>query len=753
MVVVAGAALLGPRFEEGLTGPPLTVVGSESTEASEIVDRGFDQPIAERALIVFESDDLTVADPAYIAVINAALREVSSVPGVASVIGPLDPRARDQVSGEARVAAAAVGLGGSGGARVRLAPALTAAATSAATEQVRVYVTGRSPLIADLVRQQESDLAQAELRAIPVALVVLLVASGTLVAAGLPLLLALGGMVVAFGLLGALTPWVSFNLFVPNLATMLGLGVGIDYALFLIARYREALAAGGDPRTAVVTAVATSGKTVFFSGMTVLLSLASLFLVRAAVARELALGAIVAVAVMVVAALTFLPAVLAILGHRVERWALPWGGNVRSEDLERGFWHRWARRIIRRPGRWALAAAGFLLLLAAPVTRLELGLSTNTAELSNRSAVTGRAVMAREFNEGRVSPAQVVVVSPDGPFDDGDLEAVARLTGAIQRDPAVSDVVSLTDVLDDFAGNHRASTLAAAAALPRAVAALGPIVNFGSGLDVTVLNVVPYAPPDSDPALDMVRRIRDEIVPTTTGGSGIEVRVGGYGAQIIDITRESLAKLPLVAGAVVVLSFVLLAVVFRSLLLPLKAVLMNGLGLAAAYGLVVVVFQRPSDDGVLYFIPTGDIQVYLPLLTFAVLFGLSMDYEVFLLGRIKEEWERTGSNEGAVAAGLAHTGRVITSAAAIMVAVFVAFTATRLPEVQQLGFSLAVAIFLDATLVRLVLVPAVMELAGRWNWWFPAWLDRIVPRIDLEEGGVVRPRTSLPPLAPTTTEK
>jgi len=749
-VLAVVCALLVPRFEDQLTGPPLTVRGSESTRAADLIGEEFAQPFAEQVLVVFESDELTIADPAYQRVVDGAVAAVARVPGVAGVIGPLDPRARDQVSGEGRVAAAVVGLGGDDGERVRLAPALTAAAESAATAQVRAYVTGRSPLIADMVRQQEHDLTRAELRAVPVAMLVLLVASGTVVAAGLPLGLALLGMVVAFGLLGALTPLVSFNLFVPNLATMLGLGVGIDYTLFLVARYREELAAGREPPAAVAAAVATSGKTVFFSGTTVLLSLASLLLVEADVARELAAGAMAAVAVMVAGALTLVPAVLALLGRRVERLALPWawaGDALGISRRGRGFWEGWSATVMRRPGRWALLATGVLLALAWPVTRIELGLSTDTNELSDRSAVVGRAVLAREFNEGRVSPAQVVVRSPDGPFDDADLEAVARLTEAIRRDPAVADVVSVTAILDQVAGNHRAATLGAAAALPRAVEALGPLVNFGRGLNVTVLNVVPYAPPDSDPATDMVRRIRADLAPRTTGGTGLEVLVGGYSAQIIDLSAESLGKLPVVAGLVVALSFLLLMVVFRSLLLPLKAILLNGLSLAAAYGLVVVVFQRPPDAGILYFLPTGQTQVYLPLLTFAVLFGLSMDYEVFLLGRIKEEWERTASDEAAVGRGLARTARVITSAAAIMVAVFVAFTFTRLSEVQQLGFSLAVAVFLDATLVRLVLVPAFMGLAGRWNWWFPAWLDRVVPRIELGEG----PAGAAPP-APTAGE-
>ena len=746
-VLTAAGVWLLPRFQERLTGPPLTVTGSESDLAQELVGREFEEPFAEQAVIVFESERLSVDDPAYRRVIEEAIGAISGRSGVIAVIGPRDPRARDQISADGHVAAAVVGLSGSGTERVRRVPGLIEAVETAATDDVRIYFTGRSPLIADMVAQQQADLAEAELRGLPAAVLVLLLASGTLVAAGLPILLALAGIAVAFGALGVATAFTGFNLFVPNIATMLGLGVGIDYSLFLVTRYREELARGVDPATAVATAVATSGKTVFFSGATVMLSLSGLLLVRAPILHQLAIGAMVAVGVMVAAALTLLPAALALLGHRVERLALPALAHAAGRpEAAAGFWERWARAIMRRPGWWALAATLVLVALTAPVTRIDLGLSTSTNELSDRSAVEGRAVLARDFNEGRVSPIHVVVASADGPLDDADLDAVARLTDALRADDAVADVYSVTEVLDRFGGGHSAAMLDTAARLPQAVDALAPLINFGRGRNVTLLQVVPYAPPDSDPATRLVRRIRETIAPSAVGDSGATVLVGGLGAQVVDISDESLRKLPLVGGFVVLLSFVFLAVVFRSLVLPIKAIFLNGLSIGAAYGLLVLVFQRDPGDGILHFTPTGTTQIYLPLLTFAVLFGLSMDYEVFLLGRIKEEWERSGDNQAAVARGLARTGRVITSAAAIMVAVFAGFTFTELPEVQQLGFSLAAAVFVDATLVRVVLVPATMQLMGRWNWWFPAWLDRIVPRIDLGEGHTEHAMRGEPPV-------
>jgi RND superfamily putative drug exporter len=390
--------------------------------------------------------------------------------------------------------------------------------------------------------------------------------------------------------------------------------------------------------------------------------------------------------------------------------------------------------IMRHPGFWATGAIVALLALAAPVTRLNLSLDTGTSELSGRSAGIGREILEREFNEGRISPLQVVYVSNDGPLDDADLDAIARLSSLISQDYAAVDVTSVTTLLDRFVGNHSAKSLALAAGFPQVVEAASDLLNVSSGGDVAVIRAVPRWSPDSPGPVQLVERVRTTMVPQAVAGHDAEVYVGGLSAQIVDITAESERKLPVVVGLVVILSFVLLALVFRSVVLPIKAILMNVLGIAAAYGLLVVVFQEGAGAHLFNFQPTGTTQVYLPLLTFAVLFGLSMDYEVFLLGRIKEEWDRTGDNRLAVQRGLQRTGAVITSAAAIMVAVFFAFTFARLTEVKSLGFSLATAVLIDATLIRIILVPAAMQLLGHWNWWFPSWLDRRLPHIDLSEG-------------------
>jgi putative drug exporter of the RND superfamily len=735
VVVVVGSAILVPRFQSSVTGPPLDVLASDSYRAQEILGSRFDQPFAEQDLIVFESESLVATDLAFQAVIGTALDRAEELPGVVSVIGPFDPRAEGLVAEEGHVATAVIGLSGSNADRQALAPRLTQAASSAATDEVRVYVTGRSPLIAELVTQQEADLSRAERLGLPVALLILLISSGAVVAAGLPLVLAMSGVIVTFGALGAVSTFTEFNLFVPNIASMIGLGVGIDYALFIVNRFREELLRGAEPSLAVKTTTATAGRTVFFSGLTVLLSLAGLLLVEARIFRELALGAMAAVAIMVLGALTLVPALLSWLGFRVNALRVPGRSQQSVSFGGNRFWSRWARMIMRQPWRWATVAIVILLVLAAPVVRLNLALDTGTSDIREQSAGLGREILEREFNEGRISPVQIVYVSRDGALDDVDLDAIARLGELLSNDYAVVGVTSVTTLLDRFAGDHSVETLELAAGFPQVVEASGDLINLASGGDVAVIRAVPRWSPDSPGPLQLVERIRETMVPNvmTELEPNAEVVVGGLSAQIVDITNESLHKLPVVIGLVVLLSFVLLALVFRSIAIPIKAILMNVLGITAAYGLLVVVFQEGAGARLFDFPVTRTTQVYLPLLTFAVLFGLSMDYEVFLLGRIKEEWEKSGDNRTAVERGLQRTGAVITAAAAIMVSVFAAFTFARLTEVKTLGFSLAAAVLIDATLIRIILVPAAMQLLGRWNWWFPPWLDRRLPRIDLAE--------------------
>ncbi|HEY7124170.1 MAG TPA: MMPL family transporter [Ktedonobacterales bacterium] len=738
VILLGGGILLIPRFQKSLTGFPLDVNGSDSQQVQTLLQQRFAHAFSEQDLLVFHSDTLTIQDAAYQQVVAQAVQTIAKEPGVVAVISPLDQEAQGQVSSDQHAALALVGLRGDDNALQALVPKLAQAAQSAATSQVQVYLTGNTGVNLALATQEEADLEQSERLGLPIALLVLVVAFGSLVAAGLPLLLALVGVVVAFGVLGILTLFTSFGLFIEIIAPMIGLGVGIDYSLFLITRYREELGRRSSRDEAVAQTLATTGKMIFCSGVIVLISLASMYLVNMKIFADIASGAMVTVAVMLAVALTLLPAILTLLGRRVNRLSLPFlRQTIEHTGPEHGFWARWAQGIMRRPLLWALFSFALLVLLAAPLFQIRLGINLGAGAISNEPVGKGLTILQQQFSQGAISPIQIGVESKHGPLNDADLNIVAQLTTALKADPAVASVASVTDLLDQVAGNHSAAALAAVASQPQGAAELGYLVNLSRGGDVTIVTVIPRAASDSNEAVQLVRHIRSTIIPQTQEQAQVNMYVGGFSAQIVDMSDESLRKLPLVLGLVLGLSFLFLTLIFRSLFLPLKAILMNLLSVGAAYGLLVLVFQNGLGERLFHFTSPGYLQVYLPLFTFALLFGLSMDYEVFLIGRMKEEWERVGSNEQAVARGLQHTARAITSAAAIMVAVFASFAFTRVLETQEIGFALATAIFIDATLIRVILVPAAMRLMGHWNWWFPRALDRVVPRINLAEGADV----------------
>lgn len=727
--------LLLPRFLQGLSGLPLDVTGAESQRMQQTLRQQFSRAFTEQDVIVFESKTLTIRDAVYQRVITQAVQQVSRVSGVADVISPLDPQASGQISADGHAAAALIGIRGSDDARLQLAPRLMQAAQSAATGSVSISVTGESEIMADMTAQETEDIALAERIGLPIALLVLLLAFGSLVAAGIPLLLAAIGVTVTMGVLSIAASITRFDLFVETVVSMIGLGVGIDYSMFLVTRYREELGRQTNVQEAVAATFATSGKAIFFSGMTVLLSLSGLLLVNMKLFIDMAIAAMITVGVTMAVALTLLPAVLGLLGHRINRLALPFlqrGGE--HPDPESGFWARWVRGIMHHPAVWTLLAVSILLVFTLPVAQLKLGIDLGTNSLRERPSGQGVAVLERYFSPGAVSPIQILVESSHGSLNDQDLNVVARLTKELQLNRDVLRVDSVTTLLDQIGGNHSMATLRAVAAQPQMAGYLAYMVNVQQGTTVTILSVVPRVAVDSNTATHFVEVLRQTLIPQARGNVPVTILVGGLTAQIVDMSVESTNKLPLVVGTVLLLSFVLLTLVFRSLFLPLKAILLNLLSVGAAYGLLVLIFQEGRGAHLFHFTPVGNVQVFLPLLTFALLFGLSMDYEVFLIGRMKEEWEHTHVNEKAVARGLQHSARAITSAAAIMVAVFAAFAFTRMLEIQEMGFALAVAVLVDATIIRILLVPAAMRLMGHWNWWFPHWLERWVPRIDLGEG-------------------
>ncbi|HLT12121.1 MAG TPA: MMPL family transporter [Micromonosporaceae bacterium] len=712
-------AFLGAaRFNASLTTGDVTIEGSQSHRAAQLVAERFPHLPPETDMAVLHSDRLTYDAEPFRALVQATLDRFRAEDGVTAVTDPAQAPHR-LISTDRRTVLVPIAIRGDASERQALAERLAQTAAGLTTADISVEVTGNSPLAAASVERANEDLARSDAIALPVAGIILLVAFGSLVASALPL--ALGGIAVvaAFGLLGALSPVVSFNLFTKTAVTMLSIALGIDYALFMVSRFREELAhapaAGRADRIAAVgRTVATAGHAVAFSGIAVMVSLAGLLVVDSARIRGAAIGMIAAVAVMIALALTVMPAALALLGPRINALALPWARRrLRTPDPEHSVWARIADFSVRRPVLVAGLSLAALLALAAPVVGLRYGVADQLGPVAETTAGRAYATMSQQFPAGTTAPIEVVVARGQGAFDTASLDAIARMTQAAADDPDAAEVTSITSVLDDAAGAHTPEVLAAAQRE-------GWLRDAGSlvspNLDAAVISVIPRHGPYAKQTAELVDRLR-ETVPGIGAAAGLTVLVGGAPAQLVDSAAQNAAATPVVIAAVLGAAALVLFLAFRSVLLPATAVLMNLCTVGAACGAMVLIFQNGHGADLLGLNHDGFVQVFIPLTAFTLVFGLSMDYEVFLLSRMREVWTATGDNRAAVRAGIAHTARVITAAAAIMVAVFGAFMLTDVSDVQQLGFMLALAILLDATIVRLLLMPALMQLFGRWNWW------------------------------------
>ena len=721
LLFVAALPPLG-KLTERLSQGGFEVPGSGSARALELAEEFQGRHEIVTTLVMW-SDTRRAGDPAFRALFEEVRAALVVGPGVAEVSDPYRTPERS-ISPDGRVLTAAVGLSDDQDAALRHADELNriVAEASAGARDVRALLTGDAPFYAAFTETTTHDLERAERIALPISLLILILAFGSLVAAGLPLILALLGLAVTFGVISLVAATTTVSIFTQNVASMIGIGVGIDYSLFLLTRFREELKAGRPTGDAVAAATATSGKAVFVSAMTVVVSLSGILLVDIAAMRSMGLGAMIAVAVAAAAALTLLPALLSMLGPRVDRWAIR--RRTTARPGRGGWWHRWARTVMRRPWRALAATALVVGVLAWPALHLRLGSSGPDIFPADSGPRVAAEVTAAAFGEGVVSPVQVFVELPRDVLGEG-LEDIGRVSAALAADPEVASVISVASVIPPDLPPERVAGFLASPAGAEATA--GMMSRDGR---LTAISVITKHGPQHPENQALVERLREDLPGLLPPGA--EVAVGGSPALNLDINREMERSILPVVGMVLTLSFLLLLLFFRSLLLPLKAILMNGASVLAAYGLLVFVFQDGHFQELLGFDTAGHIEMFIPLFLFSILFGLSMDYEVFLLARIREEYLRTGDNTEAVGWGLEHTGRIITSAAAIMVTVFGAFAFASLVPIKAMGFGLAVAVFIDATLVRIVMVPATMRLMGRWNWWLPRWLDRILPNVSLE---------------------
>lgn len=694
IAVVALSVAFSSNFSENLTAASGTTPGSESAAVETLLEDAFGVGESEQDLIVFDSTALDFDDLEFRRVVEETSAIALTHPAVVEAVSPLTGDGSGQVSADRSAAFTALTVAGSATDRQSVAEELAEMLEGSKSGEVDVWLTGESPLVVDVDRVAQDDLARAETIGLPIALLVLLLAFGALVAAGLPLLLAGVGIATTFGVLGVLSYVADFNLLTENIATLIGLGVGIDFAMFIVARFRESLAQGHSPERSAVAAISTSGRSVLFSGMTTLIAVSGLFMVNSPIFHDLAIAVMVTVAAMVAAALTLLPAVLSWLGTRLDKGKIRRTPHRVGDDAD-GPWAHVARLVMRRPALVTVIIGVALIAIAAPALRLELGMSSGTDAVAEQPSGRGLAVLEEHFSQGATAPIELTLTPAPGEDIEGDADA---LLAQLNADPGIAEA-RLVATSDDGTVHISATSVAA---------------------------------PDTGEATELVQRIRDDIAPAHKSEAS-KVLVGGMTASIIDQSAEMNAKLPIVIGYVLAITFILLMLVFRSPALALKAIVMNLLSVGAAYGLVVVMFQDGLGESLFGFTSPGYIQSYLPLFAFVILFGISMDYELFLLGRMREEWDRTGDNTEAVTRGMQQTARPITSAAAIQAAVFGAFAFTSVIDIQEIGFALAVAIVIDATVVRALLVPASMKLMGRWNWWTPRWIDRRLPHLAITD--------------------
>ncbi len=541
----------------------------------------------------------------------------------------------------------------------------------------------------------EHDLKTAELIGLPIALVVLVIVFGALVAAGMPIVLGFLGILVALGMTALLGRIHELSFFVTNMIFMIGLAVGIDYTLLVIQRFREERRNGLDKDHAIVKAGGTASRAVLFSGMAVIVSLAGLLIVPDSIFRSLSIGAIVVVVAAISASLTLLPALLHLLGDRVDKGRIRIPGRRAARSDSSGFWDGAVRVVTRRPLVSIVAAVLFLLLAASPYLGVELGFSGIESLPADTVPGEAWAIQRDDFNAGDLAPFQVVIEGVPG--NTATEAAIDRLTAAIEADEAFGPIT-------------------------RTDAPTGQAILLETGINTDA---------QSDVALDALSRLRGEYIPAAFGTSDGDVAVTGSTAYVHDYAHMINKWTPFVFTFVLGLSFLILLTVFRSIVVPIKAIIMNLLSVGAAYGIMVLVIQDGVGADLLGFRQVERIESWVPLFMFAILFGLSMDYHVFLLTRIRERYMQTDNNSESVAYGVRATAGLITGAAAIMVAVFTGFALGDMTMMQQFGFGLGVAIALDATIIRIVLVPATMSLLGKANWYLPSWLEWL-PRIDVD---------------------
>jgi RND superfamily putative drug exporter len=698
LVLLIGAFALsgaiGTEYSNNFSLP-----GTESQRAADLLKRDFPAQAGDSDQIVFAVRRGLVTEAAVRARVVPMLEAVARLPHVTGVVSPFSAKGAQQISPGGEIAFATVTFDE----RANLIPAsaterVISAAKSVASPQLQVALGGQA-----IEQVQKPSLGAATGIGLLAAMVVLFITFGSLLAMGLPIITALLGLGTGIGLAGLASRLIGMPTFSTELAAMIGLGVGIDYALFIVTRFRENYLIDGDVRGAITAAMDTAGRAVLFAGTTVIIALLGQFALGVEFLYGLAVASALAVLMTMLAALTVLPALLARFGERIGR---PRAGKRRGRQAapasptQAGLWARWAGFIERHPWEGMIAGLAIMLTLCAPALALRLGNSDAGNNPPNQTTRQAYDLLAKGF----------------GPGFNGPLQVVAQL-------PSVNDTAALTAVSNTLRATPDVASVSPARVSPQGLTA--------------VFNVYPRSSPQALATTELVSTLRQHTLPPVAAATSSALIVGGANAAAIDFTHVLSSKLPLFVGVVVLLSALLLLVVFRSLVIPLQAAFMNLLSIGASLGVVVAIFQWGWLGG-LFNVKGAPIQAFIPVMLFAIVFGLSMDYEVFLVSRIHEEWTRKGDAHEAARQGLASTGRVITAAATIMICVFLSFVVGGERVLELFGLSLASAVFLDAFVVRSLLLPSVLQLLGKRTWALPRWLEHRLPHIAIDRELTIR---------------
>ncbi len=714
-LVVLAVLAVGSLLGSGLTSEmKFRAAKPDSLVGQELLQQRLTGPQKVTDLVVVRSATLTVDDAAFKAYVTDVAAKIQAlgpnvVAGVTTYYQTGDPTA---VSKDKRSTLIPVVMAGKMDDALKNVDKLHETVVAAQGQGFTVAQTGDASIGEMFTKLAEKDLQRGEIFGIPAALIVLLIVFGAVLAAFMPLVMS----VISIGLALALTALIGqvypMNTFVLNILTMMGLAVGIDYTLFVISRYREERGRGLGKVDAITATGATANRAIFFSGMTVVLAMSGMVIIPLDIMISMGVGVMLVVVTTLLTALILLPALLSLLGDRIDALRVPFVGKLalKRANGSGGLWERLAHSIMRRPVPWLLVAVVALLLVAAPVVVMKKG--NNTASAAHlpggEYAKQGWDILDRDFSLGKANPLMIVI---DGQSNSPDVtQAVDRLQAAMQADGR-----------------------------------FGPAqVTAGKAGDLTLVTTTLAGDPAGEATQSLVKHLRSDILPAAVDGTSAKVYVTGNTAGVVDYLGFFDTWLPVALAVVLSLSFVLLLVAFRSIVIPAQAIVMNLLSVGAAYGLMVLVFQKGVGAGLLGLTQVDTIEAWVPLFLFSLLFGLSMDYQVFLLSRIKERYDQTGDTREAVGYGLGRTGSIITGAAAIMVCVFGGMATGELVMFQQMGFGLAVAVLIDATVVRSIIVPASMELLGDRNWYLPRWLEWL-PNVAVEGHA---PTTHLPGAAP-----